>query len=98
MPHDQAYLEAEKKIQEAQQSGATGYLNKEMRAKQFIGAIRCAVNRETLFDEMQIARARQWHNNIEKKWNSLTEQERQSCAYWEVVWITSISPGNYSSP
>jgi NarL family two-component system response regulator LiaR len=58
-------------------AGATGYLDKEMRAEQLIHAIRRAASGELLFDEEQIARARHWHKDIEAKWNSLTKQEHE---------------------
>lgn len=58
-------------------AGASGYLDKESRAEQLIAAIRRAVYGETLFDEQQKMRARQWQEEVEKKWNGLSERERQ---------------------
>lgn len=58
-------------------AGAVGYLDKEVREEQLIGAIRRAASGESLYDEQQKKRARQWHEEIEKKWNSLSEREKQ---------------------
>lgn len=58
-------------------AGAVGYLDKEARAEQLIEAIRRAASGENLYDEWQKKRARKWHEEVEKKWNSLSEKERQ---------------------
>lgn len=58
-------------------AGAVGYLDKESRAEQLIDAIRRATSGESLFDKQQKRRAQKWHEDIEKKWNSLSERERQ---------------------
>jgi len=58
-------------------AGAVGYLDKESRAEQLIDAIRRAASGENLFDEQQKRRAHKWHDDVEKKWNSLSERERQ---------------------
>jgi DNA-binding NarL/FixJ family response regulator len=58
-------------------AGAVGYLDKESRAEQLIEAIRRAASGENLYDEWQKKRARKWHEEVEKKWNSLSEKERQ---------------------
>jgi RNA polymerase sigma factor (sigma-70 family) len=58
-------------------AGAVGYLGKEARAEQLIEAIRHAASGESLFDELQKKRAQRWHDDVEKKWNSLSERERQ---------------------
>jgi DNA-binding NarL/FixJ family response regulator len=58
-------------------AGAVGYLDKEVRAEQLINAIRRAASGENLFDEYQNTRAKKWREKIEKKWNTLSERERQ---------------------
>jgi DNA-binding NarL/FixJ family response regulator len=42
-----------------------------------IEAIRRAASGENLFNEQQKKRARKWHEEVEKKWSSLSERERQ---------------------
>lgn len=58
-------------------AGAVGYLDKEAREEQLIEAIRRAASGESLFDEKQKMRARKWREEVEKKWNSLSEREKQ---------------------
>lgn len=58
-------------------AGAVGYVDKDARVEQLIEAIRRAASGETLFDEQQKRRAQKWHEGVEKKWNSLSERERQ---------------------
>lgn len=58
-------------------AGAVGYLDKDSRTEQLIEAIRRAASGENLFDEQQKSRAQKWHEDVEKKWNSLSERERQ---------------------
>jgi DNA-binding NarL/FixJ family response regulator len=58
-------------------AGAAGYLDKNVRAEQLIDSIRRAVSGENIFDEQQKKRARRWHEDVEKKWNSLSEREKQ---------------------
>jgi RNA polymerase sigma factor (sigma-70 family) len=58
-------------------AGAAGYLDKEAREEQLIEAIRRAASGESLFDEEQKRRARKWREEVEKKWNELSERERQ---------------------
>jgi RNA polymerase sigma factor (sigma-70 family) len=58
-------------------AGAVGYLDKDARAEQLIDAIRRAASGESLFDEHQKRRAQRWHEDVEKKWNNLSERERQ---------------------
>ena len=52
-------------------------IDKDTRAEQLIEAIRRAVSGDSLFDEQQKRRAQKWHEDVEKKWNSLSERERQ---------------------
>lgn len=58
-------------------AGAVGFLDKETRAEQLIEAIRRAASGENLYDETQKKRAHRWHEEIERKWNSLSEREHQ---------------------
>ena len=58
-------------------AGAVGYLDKEARSEQLIAAIRRAASGENLFDEKQKTRASRWREEVEKKWNSLSEREKQ---------------------
>lgn len=58
-------------------TGAVGFLDKGAGAEQLIGAIRRAASGESLFDELQKIRAQKWHEEVEKKWDSLSERERQ---------------------
>ena len=70
--HDQdAYLAG------MMEAGAKGYMHKDVRAEQLIGAIRRAASGESLFDEAQISRVRRWQSDVEQKWNSLTDREMQ---------------------
>ncbi|GJQ53298.1 MAG: DNA-binding response regulator [Anaerolineaceae bacterium] len=58
-------------------AGATGYLDKTVEAEQLINSIRLAASGVNLFDEEQKMRARTWYEEVEKKWNSLSEREKQ---------------------
>ncbi len=58
-------------------AGAVGFLDKEAKTEQLIGAIRRAASGESLFDEQQMVRAHKWHEEVERRWNSLSERERQ---------------------
>ena len=58
-------------------AGAVGYLDKEARSEQLIAAIRRAASGENLFDEQQKKRVQRWREEVEKKWNSLSEREKQ---------------------
>ncbi|HXF85597.1 MAG TPA: response regulator transcription factor [Anaerolineales bacterium] len=58
-------------------AGAVGFLDKETKEDQLIHAIRLAASGVSLFDEQQKKRARQWHEEVENKWNSLSEREKQ---------------------
>ena len=58
-------------------ANAVGYFDIDVRAEQLIGAIRRAASGGRLFDEQQKRRAQKWHEDVEKKWNSLSERERQ---------------------
>ena len=58
-------------------AGAVGFLDKEIRAEQLIDSIRSVASGENLYDEQQKKRARKWHEEVEKKWNGLSEREQQ---------------------
>ena len=58
-------------------AGAVGYLDKEIGAERLIKAIRSVASGENLYDEQQKKRALKWHGEVEKKWNGLSERERQ---------------------
>ena len=58
-------------------AGAAGYLDKTVEAEQLIDSIRLVASGANLFDEKQKMRARTWHEEVEKKWNSLSEREKQ---------------------
>ncbi len=59
------------------EAGAKGYMHEDVRAEQLVSAIRRAVSGESLFDEAQISRVRRWQSDVEGKWKSLTDRERQ---------------------
>lgn len=58
-------------------AGAVGFLDKETKAEQLINAIRRAASGENLYDEWQKKRAHKWREEVEKRWNSLSQRERQ---------------------
>ena len=59
------------------QAGAAGYLDKKLRAGQLISAIRRAARGEILFDSKQMERVRLWREDVSRKWESLSERERE---------------------
>lgn len=58
-------------------SGVAGYLLKDEKAEQLLGAIRRAAHGEILFDQRQFARATQWREEVRNKLNQLTPRERK---------------------
>ncbi|MBE3142002.1 MAG: response regulator transcription factor [Thermoplasmata archaeon] len=58
-------------------AGAAGYLSKNESGDRLIDAIRRAAKGGSIFNEQQLARARHWRNDVEKKWEHLTKQERK---------------------
>ena len=58
-------------------AGAVGYLDKKLRAGQLVTAIRRAARGEFIFDKKQLARARQWREAINQKWESLSKREQE---------------------
>lgn len=59
------------------EAGAVGFLDKKTGAEQLTAAIRRAASGENLYDELQKRRVRKWHEEVERKWNSLSEREQQ---------------------
>jgi len=59
------------------EAGAAGYLDKKLRAGQLISSIRRAARGEVLFDKEQIERACRWREEVEARWESLSERERE---------------------
>lgn len=59
------------------EAGVVGYLDKSIREEGLVDAIRRAASGQTLFDGRQKLRARRWHRDIEKKWNSLSKREQE---------------------
>lgn len=58
-------------------SGAVGLIDKNDSVERLIESIRRAACGEILFDKQQLGRAQRWRETAGKKWNSLTERERQ---------------------
>lgn len=58
-------------------AGAAGYLDKKMRANDMLAAIRRATRGEFLFDKAQMERARNWREDVGRKWDSLSTRERE---------------------
>lgn len=59
------------------ESGVAGYVDKKLRAGQLVSAIRRAARGEILFEPEQIERARRWKEDVEAKWESLSDRERE---------------------
>jgi DNA-binding NarL/FixJ family response regulator len=59
------------------EAGVAGYMTKNQGSEQLIAAIRRAVGGEILFDSAQVVRARNWHEQAGKKWETLTKRERE---------------------
>ena len=58
------------------EAGVSGYLDKKIRAGQLISAIRRAAHGEILFEKKQLDRAYLWREEVQKKWDSLSDRER----------------------
>jgi DNA-binding NarL/FixJ family response regulator len=58
-------------------AGAAGYLDKRLKANDLLAAIRRAARGEFLFDKEQRERARQWQEDVSRKWESLSSRERE---------------------
>jgi DNA-binding NarL/FixJ family response regulator len=59
------------------EAGVAGYLDKKLRAGQLICAIRRAAHGEYIFEKEQLLRARRWREDVCRKWESLSDRERQ---------------------
>jgi DNA-binding NarL/FixJ family response regulator len=59
------------------EAGVAGYLDKKLRAGQLISAIRRAALGEFIFEKEQLLRARRWREDVCRKWESLSDRERQ---------------------
>lgn len=58
-------------------AGAAGLIDKNESGERLVGAIRRAASGEILFDSAQLDRARHWREAAGKKWESLTNRERE---------------------
>jgi DNA-binding NarL/FixJ family response regulator len=58
-------------------AGVAGYLDKKLRAGQLISAIRRAACGECILDKDQLQRARRWREDVSRKWESLSNRERE---------------------
>jgi len=70
------------------EAGVAGYLNKDISPDRLISAIRRAAYGDNLIDDSQKVRARHWKEDIEQKWNSLSEREK------EILRLLSIGATN----
>jgi two-component system, NarL family, response regulator LiaR len=59
------------------EAGAAGYLDKKLRARQLISAIRRAARGEVIFTKEQFERALHWREEVVQRWESLSKRERQ---------------------
>ena len=58
-------------------AGASGYLDKTLRAGQLLASIRRAACGEFIFSKEQLERARRWREDVTCKWQDLTDRERE---------------------
>jgi len=59
-------------------AGVAGYLDKKLRAGQLISSIRKAARGEVFFDKEQIDRAHRWREDVRKRWESLSNREKEA--------------------
>jgi DNA-binding NarL/FixJ family response regulator len=59
------------------EAGASGYLDKKLRAGDLVSSILRAARGEILFNKKQMEKARQWREQVRKKWESLSARERE---------------------
>lgn len=57
--------------------GVAGYLSKDISTDRLLNAIRKAAYGANLINESQKLRAQRWHENIEQKWISLSDREKE---------------------
>jgi DNA-binding NarL/FixJ family response regulator len=60
------------------EAGVVGYLAKDEAPHRLVGAIRRAMGGEIVLTQKQMARATLWCDEVGKRWDSLTERERQT--------------------
>jgi DNA-binding NarL/FixJ family response regulator len=64
-------------LAEMMEAGAAGFVTKNEAPKRLVQAIRRAARGETLFDGEQLARASRWREQVGRRWESLSERERE---------------------
>lgn len=64
-------------LAKAIEAGVAGFLTKEKAPKRLVEAIRCAARGEVLITGEQLVRAYSWRKEVGKRWESLTERERE---------------------
>ena len=61
-------------------TGSLGYILKDEPLERILAAVRAAGRGETCFRPEQVERAQRWWEEVGRKWESLTEQEREVLA------------------
>jgi DNA-binding NarL/FixJ family response regulator len=64
-------------LAQTMQAGAAGYLLKNEPGERLVDAIRRIARGIKIFDEQQLARALRWKNEVQTKWEKLTQRERE---------------------
>ncbi len=59
------------------EAGAAGFMSKNQSPERLLQAIRRVGQGEILFSQEQLARAQRWRETVGRRWESLTERERQ---------------------
>ena len=70
----------ERYVQEMLGAGAVGYLLKEEAPGVIVAAVRAAARGERLWTAEQFARAQRWREEVQGRWERLTEREREVLA------------------